>query len=188
MQVLSLAWGHGCSHPSDRAAAFLHAALPCFLRESNAMAAAMNTRHGRRTGAKDGPSSLSLTHVPGEAATPPRHPLAPLPFPSATGGKGKENAYKFNRRMAHREPAAGVVNATYSNGTDRYGIARLSLMDRSHGGMGAWTSTPLEPGMTIALSPVGTAAAWLTGVVARCKQEGDGFHVGLSFAPALAAA
>ncbi len=156
------------------------------------MAAAINTRHGRRSGAKDGPSSLHITHTEGEAPTPAahaQHPPAPIPFPRPQGRSGKSpSAYKLERRVAHREPAAGIVSATFSNGTDRYGIARLSLIDRSHGGMGAWTSTPLEPGMTIALSPVGTAAAWLTGVVARCKQEGDGYHVGLHFAPALAAA
>jgi hypothetical protein len=103
------------------------------------------------------------------------------------------SSFKLDRRRAPREPAAGILSATYTNGTSRHGIAQLHVLDRGPRGLGAFTTSRIETGMSIALSPAGSSVAWLSGRAVRCEPamcEGgeEGWHIGIEFAPAYKAA
>ena len=50
---------------------------------------------------------------------------------------------KLERRASEREPATGSLSATYTNGTDRYGLTHLQLIDRSERGLGAYTRSAI---------------------------------------------
>jgi hypothetical protein len=101
--------------------------------------------------------------------------------------------FKLDRRRAPREPAAGILSATYTNGTSRHGIAQLHVLDRGPRGLGAFTTSRIEAGMHVTLAPAGSSVAWLSGRAVRCEPamcEGgeEGWHIGIEFAPAYKAA
>lgn len=99
----------------------------------------------------------------------------------------QRDPFKLERRRAQRDPAKGVLSASYSNGVDRFGITHLELIDRSSGGLGAKTFVPLDPGLTVTICPEGSTVPWLTAKCVRCESRDDGYHVGLKY-EALAAA
>jgi hypothetical protein len=112
--------------------------------------------------------------------------LSPSPVKVRPVGKkpNGRDTLKLERRSSEREAAAGTMTATYTNGTDRYGLTHLDIVDRSEGGIGALTRSPIEPGMLVTLCPKGSGVPWLGTMCVRCepaKNERELFHIGLAY-------
>lgn len=99
----------------------------------------------------------------------------------------QRDPFKLERRRASREPAKGMLAASYTNGIDRFGITHLHITDRSTGGLGATSAVELPPGLTVTICPEGSTIPWLTAKCVRCEPCDDGYRVGLKY-DSLAAA
>ena len=97
---------------------------------------------------------------------------------------------KLERRACEREPVTGSLSATYTNGTDRYGLTHLQLIDRSERGLGAYTRSAIEPGMQVTICPDGSRTPWMGAVCVRCepaKGQPEVYRIGLAYTPRRAA-
>lgn len=114
--------------------------------------------------------------------------------PGACRGRGRapihvaqRDPFKLERRRELREDADGLLCASYS-GPGRAGITHLKIVDRSAGGLGAYSKTALEPGMVVTVCPEGSTLAWMKAAAVRCEPAGDeGYRVGLRYLGAAAA-
>lgn len=97
------------------------------------------------------------------------------------------SVFKIERRREPRAKADGRLPASYTNGTNRCGITYLDVLDRSPSGMGVLTRSPIEPGMTVTISPDGKSAPWMRAVAVRCTRAGEMFRVGVRFSRLAAA-
>lgn len=113
--------------------------------------------------------------------------LSPVKVRPVAKKPNGRDTLKLERRASEREPATGAISATYTNGTDRYGLTHLQVVDRSDGGIGALTRSALEPGMRITICPEGSRTPWLGAVCVRCEPAGELFRVGLAYTPRRAA-
>lgn len=99
----------------------------------------------------------------------------------------ERDPFKLERRRERRDAAEGLLCASYS-GPGRAGITHLRLVDRSAGGLGAYTRTALKPGMVVTVCPEGSTLAWMKATAVRCEPAGEeGYRVGLRYVGAAAA-
>lgn len=94
---------------------------------------------------------------------------------------------KFERRRVPRMTCESNVTAYYSNGSAipgeaRFGVVQMKVTDASASGVGCRSSRPLEQGMRVSICPAGIPAAYTTGTVVRCREDGTGsFDIGVRF-------
>ncbi|MHC4946897.1 MAG: PilZ domain-containing protein [Planctomycetota bacterium] len=95
--------------------------------------------------------------------------------------------FRFERRQGDRWSTSGAATA-FRLGGDQFGLMHdLQLLDGSVGGIGAVSTTPIEPGTVVSVGfedPTWTARR---GVVVRCLPCGDGYRVGVRYEGRLAA-
>jgi len=90
------------------------------------------------------------------------------------------DAFKLDRRVEPRalDDSRAELTATYTNHDDRAGITHLTVVDRSARGLGALTSTRIEPGMTVTINTKNHELSWLKATAVRCTRQGERYHVG----------
>ena len=106
---------------------------------------------------------------------------SPVQVRSVAKKPNGRDTLKLERRGNEREAAQGTLTATYTNGADRYGLTYLDVVDRSEGGIGALTRSPIEPGMHVTICPKGSGVPWLGTLCVRCEPAGDIYRVGLAY-------
>lgn len=113
--------------------------------------------------------------------------ISPVKVRSVGKKTNGRDTLKLERRSSEREASTGSISATYTNGKDRYGLTHLQVIDRSEGGLGVLTRSPLEPGMRVTICPEGSRTPWLGALCVRCEPAGELFRVGLAYTPRRAA-
>ena len=115
----------------------------------------------------------------------------PIPLqadgPARRQRSSRTDTFKFDRRRWPRAGAAGDATVVYTDGQDRVGVTSLRLHDRSALGLGAWTPSPLEPGMRLTIHATEGGLGWTSARVVRASKAGDdadGWFVGVSLDPA----
>jgi hypothetical protein len=100
-----------------------------------------------------------------------------------TGGLRRSalSSYKLERRCEKRHEADGTLCASYSNGSNRFGITYLELVDRSPHGLGAISRTRIEPGETVTICPEGSTIPWVSATAVRCVERDGEYLVGLKY-------
>lgn len=100
----------------------------------------------------------------------------------------ERDPFKIERRRSLREPAEGVLAASY-RGEGRFGITHLQLLDRSDRGLGAHSDVRIDPGMTVTICPEGSTLPWVSATAVRCQPDAEGgYTVGLQYSGCAAAA
>jgi hypothetical protein len=92
-------------------------------------------------------------------------------------------SYKFDRRRGVRRPAPAWLSATFADGSGRFGVAGVEVIDAGPQGFGLRTNRHFEPGMTLSLYTAGGRFPVIFASVVRCDPDADGhFAIGLSTA------
>lgn len=77
--------------------------------------------------------------------------------------------------------------AAFIDDDGAFTLTRVDLVDASNRGLGLISPVQVEPGRRFTLYAGPVPLAHDSGVVARCRREGDGFRIGLSCDRLLAA-
>ncbi len=116
--------------------------------------------------------------------------MKPHPFPRyrplATAAplvwETDQGTLKLERRRERRQPADGVVSASFSDGACRFGITAATMCDVSDSGLAIETLSPITPGMRVQIRPESAGTPWLSALAVRCEPRGSGYRIGLRLA------
>lgn len=90
-------------------------------------------------------------------------------------------SFRLERRAVDRWPVQGTATAICLGG-DRFGqMHQLRLADCSDDGLGAISSTVLEPGTMVSIGFQTPGMLARRAMVLRCQPCGEGYRVGLQF-------
>ena len=95
--------------------------------------------------------------------------------------------FRFERRAGGRMPGDGEAMAAFYDEDGALSLTRVTLVDSSRNGLGLVCPVEVEPGARFCLYSRNTPLPHSTGVVVRCRPEGEDWRVGLSCDPAKAA-
>jgi hypothetical protein len=94
---------------------------------------------------------------------------------------------RFERRSVDRWPTQAAATAFCLSG-ERFGqMHDLTVTDYSFEGLGAWSNTVIEPGMTVSIGFQAPGRTAKRGTVLRCIPSGQGYRVAIQFEARLAA-
>ncbi|UCD74978.1 MAG: PilZ domain-containing protein [Phycisphaerales bacterium] len=88
---------------------------------------------------------------------------------------------RFERRCIERWPMEGAATAFGLAGEHFGHIHEMTMCDYSHGGMGAISDTPIEPGTQVSVGFQQPGVVARRGVIRRCYPCGNGYRVGIQF-------
>ncbi len=95
--------------------------------------------------------------------------------PAASGA----HPLRFDRRRQARRDLAGAALAVFTDSSAAGKLARVTLIDSSHGGMGVSTQCSVEPGASFSLMPETGTWPRQVGIVVRCDKNATGYVLGL---------
>jgi hypothetical protein len=73
----------------------------------------------------------------------------------------------------------GGAMAIFSSGAAVGTLTRVALIDASHTGFGVLSPTPVRIGSSFSLIPEAIASPRRIGMVVRCEETEEGYHLGL---------
>ena len=96
-------------------------------------------------------------------------------------------ALRFERRQTDRWPMRTAATAFRIGGHDFGQSHDLKVLDYSYSGMGAISSSVIEPGTKVSLGFAAPGCLAKRGTVLRCTPCGEGYRVAIEFEARLAA-
>ena len=93
----------------------------------------------------------------------------------------------FERRRHERRPMQGAARAVLLDSEHFGQMRQLALLDYSAGGVGAISSAPIHPGITVSIGFTSHGFPAERGTVVKCTPCGAGYRVAIRFDLRMAA-
>ena len=115
----------------------------------------------------------------------PRQQIEHTPLPGTTrpaGGHLDASQLHMERRRSPRRPLEEAATAVFRDGRDRFGLARVLVIDSSHTGLGLRSLQQFDPGTRVTLTANSVPMPHPSGTVVRCDACQDGaYSVGIVY-------
>lgn len=113
--------------------------------------------------------------------------MSAMSFAAASQQLEQPDVLRFERRAADRWPLNGAATAFCVSGEKFGQMHDMCVLDYSFDGMGALSSTPIDPGTVISIGFQAPGYTAKRGNVLRCVPCGNGYRVAIQFQARLAA-